>query len=60
VSRCWFIGPGLIFEHCGCDLWLAVVLGYGLLWDHGFSAPSCSSNAPCAFIDYGADGKWTH
>lgn len=52
------IGPGLILEHCLCDLWLTVVLGYGLLSGHGFSVASCSSSAPCAFIDYAADGHW--
>jgi len=53
----YLIGLGLIAEHCRRELWLTVVLGYGLLWGHGFSAASCSFSAPCAFIDYAADGK---
>ena len=52
------IDPGLILEHCGCDMWLTVVLGYSLLWDHEFSA-AISFTAPCEFIDCAADGKWT-
>lgn len=59
VASHLIISPGLILEHCGCDLWFTVVLGYGLLSDHGFSPSSCSSSAPCAF-DYAADGELTH